>query len=124
MYTISKEFQFSASHVLHNLPGNHPCSRLHGHNYKVIFKFESIKLNNVGFVIDYRELDLIKKIIDENYDHRHLNDMILDINPTAENLAKHFFKLMRIHFSQLCEVTVQETDKTLARYTPLNDEED
>jgi 6-pyruvoyltetrahydropterin/6-carboxytetrahydropterin synthase len=34
MYTITKQFSFSASHVLDHLPEGHPCARrLHGHNY-------------------------------------------------------------------------------------------
>ena len=35
MYTIAKTFYFSASHVIGGLPPEHPCSRLHGHNYEV-----------------------------------------------------------------------------------------
>ena len=33
MYTISKDFAWSASHVLDGLPKGHQCGRLHGHNY-------------------------------------------------------------------------------------------
>jgi P-type Ca2+ transporter type 2C len=35
MYTIAKRFAFSASHVIGGLPADHPCARLHGHNYEV-----------------------------------------------------------------------------------------
>ncbi|HUM68046.1 MAG TPA: 6-carboxytetrahydropterin synthase, partial [Chloroflexota bacterium] len=35
MYTISKQFHFSASHQLNGLPLEHQCARLHGHNYEV-----------------------------------------------------------------------------------------
>ncbi len=35
MYTIAKRFTFSASHVIGGLPEEHPCARLHGHNYEV-----------------------------------------------------------------------------------------
>jgi 6-pyruvoyltetrahydropterin/6-carboxytetrahydropterin synthase len=35
MYTIAKRFAFSASHVIGGLPTDHPCARLHGHNYEV-----------------------------------------------------------------------------------------
>src|SRR5215468_9371730 len=34
-YTISKFFEFSAAHHLTGLPDDHPCSRVHGHNYVV-----------------------------------------------------------------------------------------
>ena len=35
MYTIAKQFTFSASHQLDHLPEDHQCARLHGHNYVV-----------------------------------------------------------------------------------------
>ena len=35
MFKISKEFYFSAAHALFGLPDDHPCTRLHGHNYVV-----------------------------------------------------------------------------------------
>ena len=35
MYTIAKQFSFSASHVIDGVPEDHPCGRLHGHNYTV-----------------------------------------------------------------------------------------
>ena len=35
MYTITKRFAFSASHIIGGLPNGHPCARLHGHNYEV-----------------------------------------------------------------------------------------
>lgn len=83
--TIAKDFAFSASHQLDGLPPEHQCSRLHGHNY--IFRIEITgRVVDPGFVIDYAELSPIKKWIDDNLDHRHLND-VFDFNPTAENMA-------------------------------------
>jgi 6-pyruvoyltetrahydropterin/6-carboxytetrahydropterin synthase len=122
MYTISKEFRFEAAHLLRGLPENHPCSNLHGHSYIVIFELSSVILNEVGFVVDYRKLDTIKKYIDEIVDHQYLNQVFL-FNPTAENLAKHFFKLFKRDFPQLSAVIVKETEKTMAKYTPFCDEE-
>lgn len=117
MYRIKKEFTFCASHTLACLAPEHPCSRMHGHNYQVIFAFESDVLNNAGFVIDYRELDVIKKWIDNTLDHRHLNDVI-PFNPSAENIAYFLYKTFREDFPQLRSVTVKETPKTEARYEP------
>jgi len=123
MYTISKEFHFSASHQLFGLPVDHPCTRLHGHNYIVIVELTSVNLSKIGFVKDYRELEPIKKFIDENLDHRHLND-VLQFNPTAENIAKFFFKKFKKDFPQLSAIIVKETEKTAARYITSHDEED
>lgn len=117
MHVIRKEFNFSASHQLHGLPVEHPCSRLHGHNYVVTVELSSITLNETGFVKDYRELDLIKKWIDNVLDHQHLNE-VFNMNPTAENMAKFIFNLFRKQIPQLTAVEVSETPKTTARYTP------
>lgn len=117
MYTISKEFHFSASHKLENLPALHPCSELHGHNYVVIVELQSTKLDEIGFVIDYKKLDLIKQFIDKQLDHKHLND-VLEFNPTAENIARYLFKMFNRTYPQLTAVTVKETPKTEARYDP------
>ena len=121
MYTISKEFAFSAAHTLNGLPADHPCSRLHGHNYVIIVELSSVKLDHVGFVTDYRKLDPVKQYIDTNLDHKNLND-VLEFNPTAENIAKYLFKIFTKTFPQLSAVSVKETPKTLARYTPYGDE--
>ncbi|MFR9165174.1 MAG: 6-carboxytetrahydropterin synthase QueD [Dysgonomonas sp.] len=115
MYKISKQFSFSASHILNGLPEEHPCARLHGHNYVVTVHLRSEKLNEVGFVKDYRELSFIKEYIDDTLDHRHLND-IFTFNPTAENIAKYLFDLFKKSLPELYAVEVSETPKTTALY--------
>lgn len=120
MYSVRKEFAFSASHCLEGLPDGHPCSRTHGHNYVVTVELTSAKLNPTGFVVDYRALEPIKKYIDSKLDHQHLN-YVLPFNPTAENLAKHIFNCFEKQFPQLFAVEVSETPKTVARYTPQYD---
>lgn len=115
MYKISKQFSFSASHVLQGLPDSHPCSRLHGHNYAITVHLRSAVLNSTGFVKDYRELDFIKQYIDNNLDHRHLND-IFKVNPTAENIAKELFDIFIKEIPQIYAVEVSETLKTTAIY--------
>lgn len=112
MYCISKEFHFSASHQLNGLPADHPCSRLHGHNYRVIIELKSNRLNDVGFVRDYRELSAFKEYIDRHIDHRHLNDFF-EIT-TAEALAQQFYIWAKSRWSDVHIVGVSETDKTWA----------
>lgn len=128
MYTISKEFHFSASHILYGLDDGHPCGRMHGHNYVIIVELQSQLLDKTGFVKDYRELDPIKKFIDEKLDHRHLNDVIAPNsacplfpgNPSAENMAKALFHVFRsiVPDVEISAVTVKETPKTAATYRP------
>lgn len=114
MYSIYKEFNFSASHTLNGLEEGHPCMRLHGHNYKVFFHFKG-ELNANGFIIDYRQLQPIKEYLDTVLDHSHLND-ILKIQPSAENIAFFLYSKFKNQFEQLYRVDVKETEKTMASY--------
>ncbi len=115
MYTISKQFSFSASHQLTQLPETHQCHRLHGHNYVVELELQAETLDEFGFVVDYTELRPFKQMLDEHLDHRHLNE-VLDVPPTAENLAKWLFDRARKAWPQTVAVRVKETPTTCAEY--------
>lgn len=119
MFTITKQFTFSASHQLTGLPESHPCSRLHGHNYVVEVELRSATLSSVGFVRDYREMDEVKQFIDDKLDHRHLNDVMCGLNPTAENLACWLYHLFLPTYPELRAVRVSETTKTWAEYRSI-----
>ncbi len=118
MYKISKQFAFSAAHALHGLPEEHPCSRLHGHNYVVTVHLRARELNDTGFVRDYTELRPVKEYIDNHLDHRNLNDILAPLNSSAENLAKMLFDVFKPQFPELYAVEVSETPKTSAIYEP------
>lgn len=118
MFRIAKSYHFSASHELKKLAKDHPCARLHGHNYVVEVELQSASLNDVGFVRDYRELDALKKYIDDTVDHRHLNDIFGDDKTTAEHLARHFYDWCKSRWPEVSAVRVSETPKTWAEYRP------
>jgi 6-pyruvoyltetrahydropterin/6-carboxytetrahydropterin synthase len=120
MLTITKEFAFSASHVLDRLPTWHPCARMHGHNYLVRLELSAPReaLDDTGFVRDYRDLDDFKKWMDETLDHRHLNEAMGGCSPSAENLAVWIFDLWSPRIPELTAVHVSETPKTWAVYRP------
>jgi 6-pyruvoyltetrahydropterin/6-carboxytetrahydropterin synthase len=116
MITIAKEFAFSASHILAGLDADHPCGRLHGHNYTLrVFLTGHPDAN--GFIIDYRKLEPIKRWIDETLDHRHLND-VFDFQTTVENMSRCIFEKFKPIFPQLCAIEMSETPKTVCRYQP------
>lgn len=117
MYTISKRFTFSASHIIDGLPEGHQCSRLHGHNYVVEVVLAAEQLDAVGFVVDYGELKPLKQIIDSELDHRHLND-VLPGATTAEAIARFLFDRARALWPQTVAVRVSETPATWAEYRP------
>ncbi|MDR1518184.1 MAG: 6-carboxytetrahydropterin synthase QueD [Dysgonamonadaceae bacterium] len=118
MYKISKEFSFSAAHQLYGLPSEHPCSRLHGHNYVVTVHLKSESLTDNGFVQDYNELQSVKTYIDEQLDHRNLNDIMSPANSSAENLAKMLYDVFKPQFPKLYAIEISETPKTSAIYEP------
>lgn len=121
MLTITKEFHFSASHVLDRLPSWHPCARMHGHNYVVVLELSARRedLTEAGFVRDYRELDAFKKWMDDTLDHRHLNEaMGGGISPSAENLAAWIFDFWIDRYPELTAVKVSETPRTWAECRP------
>jgi 6-pyruvoyltetrahydropterin/6-carboxytetrahydropterin synthase len=122
-FRISKDFAFSASHQLAGLPIEHKCARLHGHNYVIKIVLQGIT-NEVGFVVDYAELDAVKLWIDAYLDHRCLgclqtepdHDHPMEENPTAENLAFLVFNRFWEQFPEMIEVGVSETPNTWAVY--------
>lgn len=117
-YRITKEFHFSASHQLKDLPEAHQCARLHGHNYIVKIELSSETLNTNGFVRDYNELTPLKDYIDSQFDHRHLNDVLGNDMVTAERLAKHLYDWCKSRFPETSAIFVSETPKTWAEYRP------
>jgi 6-pyruvoyltetrahydropterin/6-carboxytetrahydropterin synthase len=94
-FAITKDFAFSASHVLTGLPEEHPCGRVHGHNYIVRVGLSGPALDGRGFLVDYGDLSGIGDLLDVMWDHRHLNDVLpfggedapAAMSPTAERMA-------------------------------------
>lgn len=121
MYTISKDFTFSASHQLAGLEDGHPCGRLHGHNYTVRVELSARTVDATGFVLDYGLLSPFGKWLDENMDHQHLNEAV-SVNPTAENLARLLSLILATRVLMRAGTTVaigvSETPKTWAWWRP------
>jgi 6-pyruvoyltetrahydropterin/6-carboxytetrahydropterin synthase len=123
-FTISKRFEFAASHQLTGLPKDHQCARLHGHNYVVEVELAGDRLDATDFVLDYGKLAPVKAWIDDNLDHRHLNDVseLIGVNPTAERLAEMLHDVVTFEVGIPAGVSVavgvSETPKTWAWYRP------
>lgn len=118
MYRIGKEFYFSASHHLTDLPEGHPCTRMHGHNYVVTLELASEELDATGFIVDFKELNVFRDWIDENLDHRHLNDVFDHPNVTTEWLCKTLYDWCKARWPQTSAIKIQETPKIWAEYRP------
>lgn len=118
MYLITKEFHFSASHQLCKLQGDHPCARMHGHNYIVEVELSAETLNENGFVVDYLDLAPLKRLIDDTLDHRHLNEVFDHDMVTSEWLARWIYDWCKTRWDQTSAVRVSETPKTWAEFRP------
>ena len=135
MFTITKTFEFSAAHILTNVPTGHPCGNLHGHNYTIEIAFSSENTKN-NWVLDFRELEPIKKMIDQDLDHKMLTTETLKKlccnkveflqfceETTSENLSRCLFEWCENTFKstnddiKVAYVKVSETPKTSAKYS-------
>lgn len=91
MYELVYHTRFAAAHNLRGYRGK--CENLHGHNWDVTVKVASSALDNLGMVMDFKELKSSTEKILEELDHKYLNEQapFLEVNPTTENLARHLF---------------------------------
>lgn len=111
---IGSEYHFSAAHYLTCVPEGHQCRRLHGHNYKVIVEIEGEVDDATGMVMDFADLDAIIDPIIDRLDHQCLNH-VLDIEPTAENLATYIGRRMSDRIDDIAIITIYETPTKFAR---------
>ena len=88
MYKIRTEFEFEAAHQLF-LNYDSPCTRLHGHSYRGAVTLASDKLDVNGMIVDFKIVKkLLSEIIDDQLDHRNLNDVFVNTNATAEFMSR------------------------------------
>ncbi len=123
MFEITVEESFAAGHYLRDYKGK--CENPHGHNYKVRVTLTGAELDKAGLLVDFKDLKELMKPVIERLDHQMMNDLapFATVNPSAENLAKHFYdetasKLKSVTNGRVRvkEVTVWETDSTTATY--------
>lgn len=142
MYTVTKELEFCCAHRLVGHKGG--CRRVHGHNYIVKITLRSSHLDQLGMVKDFKEVKVIQKWLDDNWDHKLLffdedpllesllnaklseeatsilaeSIVVVEWNPTAENMSKALFELAVKEFGrQFVEyVEVYETSTSKALY--------
>lgn len=103
--------KFQAAHFLKEYKGK--CEKVHGHTFQVEVVVEAAELDRTGIGVDF---SLIKTRLAEILpDHTLLND-VLPFNPSAENLARHFFLELKKHLP-VREVTVWESEDASATYS-------
>lgn len=110
MYLATTEFSFDSAHRLQGHNGR--CKNLHGHRWRIEITLQSKLLitndkSSEDMIMDFTDIKKINKYIEELFDHKtiltsgdYLIDylkkdevVILPFRTTAENLAKHFYKM-------------------------------
>lgn len=131
MFRVTKEIWFCYGHRLLNYDGK--CAHLHGHNGKAVVTVETADLDRLGMVIDFSVMKrVIGQWIDDQLDHKmllHRDDPVipelrrlgeqfveLDVNPTAENIAKLIYDHAVSEGFPVAEVTLWETPNSFATY--------
>lgn len=136
--SVVKTFTFDTGHRLSNYEGK--CKQLHGHTYKCEIEVFSEYLDDRGMEIDFTELkEIFNEVVDQRFDHKFLlkkgdpiNEALaealpktdrsivwVDYNPTAENIARDIFEMVKGELPRerglkILEVRLWETPTSLA----------
>ncbi len=135
MFSVTREITFCYGHRLLNYDGK--CRHLHGHNGKAVITLAADALDALGMVVDFSRLKrIVGGWIDEQLDHKmllHKDDpmlpllrqhgepvYVLDVNPTAENIARLIFDFTARQGFPVVEVKLWETESCFASYDKRN----
>jgi len=121
MFTVFKDYVFSAGHSIRGHTGG--CENLHGHNYRVRVHVGSRELDRLGMVIDFADLRTIVDEVLGRFDHAVINDIppFDERNTTAERLAEYVCEQVRERLPEgrsVRRVEVWETETSCAIYEP------
>ena len=131
IYKVTKSIAFCYGHRLLRHRGK--CRYLHGHNAILEVDIEADRLNEMGMVMDFSDIQQqIRGWIDANIDHKMLlwdldpvvgvlTDMgetlyLMDANPTAENISKHIFEQINVQGLAISEVRLWENPSSHVTY--------
>jgi 6-pyruvoyltetrahydropterin/6-carboxytetrahydropterin synthase len=130
-FQVTKVIEFAYGHRL--LEHNGKCRYLHGHNGVLEVDIAADALDSMGMVIDFGDInEVVKTWVDKNLDHRMLlcradplaqplidagePIVILEENPTAENIARLIWNAARDAGLRVGEVRLWETSNSRAAY--------
>ena len=133
MYTVTQTVTFSYGHRLMSYAG--ACRHAHGHNGRIEVLFAAEELDALGMVRDFTDIRReIEAWLERHVDHRMLlrrDDplveplealgeplFLMDVNPTAEAIAKEIFDGILAAGVPALEVRLWETDHSMAAYAP------
>lgn len=120
-FILKTLLDFAAAHRLHGYPGD--CAKLHGHNWKIEVEIIGTKLNEIGMVIDFKQIKKHAKEVITELDHSYLNDhpYFTKTNPTAENIAQFIYQQIQTkitsEYVKMHKLTVWENDRNCVIYS-------
>ena len=120
MYRLKIIDSFSAAHQLFGYAGN--CEALHGHNWKVEVQVRGERLNDIGILLDFKDLKRLTKSVLDRFDHGMLNhhEAFKNCNPSSELIARYVYREIGSALPEgiaMEAVTVWESDNAAATYT-------
>lgn len=116
VFELKTQYQIESARFLPHLPKTHPCSRTHGHSFVIILTLQGPLQPQIGWVMDYHEIDLKMKPLLEQLDHRLLNEVSGLENPTSEILCAWIYEKALPGLPILKKVTIKETATTECSY--------
>jgi 6-pyruvoyltetrahydropterin/6-carboxytetrahydropterin synthase len=124
-FELNKDMHISAAHYIPH-PESGKCQNVHGHNYFINLTIAGDRLNDAGFLVDFK---LLKDIIHKRYDHAFLNELPEFSGtsyPSTEVFAEQIWKSIQEHLDRLetkpkcIQVIVRETPTSYVVYRPKN----
>ena len=122
VFEITTTRGFSAAHQLRLYDGS--LEPVHGHNWRVKVTVAAGKLDAIGVVMDFHELERLVDAVITPMHNRHLNEVapfVSELNPSAENVALHVGRSLAPRLPagvRLVSIEVWETDENSAVYRP------
>jgi 6-pyruvoyltetrahydropterin/6-carboxytetrahydropterin synthase len=144
---VTKEFPFEMAHVLWNYDG--PCRNVHGHSYRLFVTLSGLPVDEPenpknGMVLDFTDLKrIIKNEIVNVFDHTVVisrrfekekteqfsklfgNVVVVDYQPTCENLVSDFASRILLHLPagiRLHNLKLYETATSYAEWYASDNE--
>ncbi len=120
-FEITHTRSFAAAHQLRLYDGS--LETLHGHNWRVRVTVSAERLDAIGVVMDFHDLERLVDAITGPMHNRHLNELeaFASLNPSAENVALHVARTLAPGLPpavRLASVEVWETDNNSAVCRP------
>lgn len=108
-FKLTQNFYFESAHKINDRHVEERFRKssetIHGHTYHASISILG-NIQDDGMVKDFNSLGLFVSYIQQELDHKYLNDIKGLENPTLENLCLFIYNFSK-RFKGLCEITVE-----------------